>query len=152
MLGNERCERLMGPLMAFMFEDGVQDSSNLYNRVYEAVVQREPIEDPTGDSPRYWFYDAFGVLRFAWSMWKKLRANRHKAHWTGYGDFDFYRQRIDDELSELDLAHSAMLNARFKDDPVMTDGSWMMEEAADVGNFAMMIHERTRLGCGEPIR
>ena len=38
MLGNKRCERLMGPLVAFMFEDGIKVSSNLYNRVYEVVL------------------------------------------------------------------------------------------------------------------
>lgn len=83
---------------------------------------------------RSWLPDAVAICSFAWSMWKKLRANRWKAHWREFDDYGFYRRRIDDELSELDRAQ------RF-------EGSReVMGESADVGNFAMMIHDRARLG------
>ncbi len=82
------------------------------------------------DAARVWWGDASAVLHFGWSMWKKLRANRHKAHWRDKGDFLFFRSRIDDELLELENA---------------TSPSEQMEECADVGNFAMMIHEQARL-------
>jgi hypothetical protein len=65
-------------------------------------------------------------------MWKKLRENRHKHHWREVRDFHFYRRRIDDELAELDRAQ------RF------VSPKAVMREAADVGNFAMMIHDRAR--------
>jgi hypothetical protein len=65
-------------------------------------------------------------------MWKKLRVNRFKAHWIENGDFFFFRQRIDDELLELENAWDG---GSARD---------VMMEAADVGNFAMMIHDRAR--------
>lgn len=109
------------------------------------------MSDPTGFTPRHWWYDATGVLRFAWSMWKKLRANRHKEHWTGDGDFEFYRKRIEDELHEMTAAYRAVVyqtprGSRYqpKLDAILRRA--LMKEAADVGNFAMMIHERARLG------
>ncbi len=107
-------------------------------------------EDYEGTGPREWWLDAVGVLSFAWSMWKKLRKNRHKAHWSGYGNFEFYRQRIEDELSELTYAHESIAYARRSTNHqpklvVILQGD-AMREAADVGNFAMMIHERARKG------
>ena len=104
--------------------------------------------DPTGFTPRHWWYDAMGVLRFAWSMWKKLRANRHKEHWTEYGDYIFFRGRIENELDELDLAHRAKVNLvrKVPSPKFVSECRWEMEEAADAGNFLMMIHERARLG------
>ncbi len=79
--------------------------------------------------PRVWWLDAYGVFRFALSMWNKLRANRFKAHWLDNGDYYFFRARIEEELEELDLAGT------YKE---------RMDETADIGNFAMMIHEQAR--------
>ena len=76
------------------------------------------------------FHDFVGIVSFAWSMWKKLRENKHKASWIDNGTLDFFQNRIEEELNEL----------RYQAD---TDSD-RMKECADIGNFAMMIHERSR--------
>lgn len=79
--------------------------------------------------PRRWGLDVIGVAHLAYSMLKKLHANRYKAHWIEDASFEFYRMRIDEELAELDKA---------------TTPNDRMQETADIANFAMMIHERAR--------
>ena len=94
------------------------------------------MSDPRGDTHRALFLDLWGVFRLALTMVQKLRANRHKAHWLTWepdsiGD-EWLMDRIEDELTELRMAHGS---GTIED---------VMSEAADIANFAMMVHERAR--------
>jgi len=66
--------------------------------------------------------------KFAASMLQKLRANQHKNGWQDMPVWDLYK-RLEDEKLELLLAI------------VANDADAIKKEAADVGNFAMMISE-----------
>ncbi len=89
-----------------------------------------PNDEAPCNRPRYWWEDVYGVFRLSLTMLRKLKQNRHKTHWLDYSDFDFYMKRLRDEVEELDS--------------LCLDTNDRQEEAADVANFAMMIHERAR--------
>lgn len=70
------------------------------------------------------------LLEFAREMEKKLHDNEHKGHWDGC-DPRWLLRRLKQETGELDRAMKQAKGpgtARF-----------VVEEAADVANFAMMI-------------
>lgn len=91
------------------------------------------------ERPRTFIHDLSGVIHFAWSMFKKLRQHRHKASWVTNGDYAFFRERVNDELIELDMAYRIFYEAS------QEFGAYqVMLESADAGNFLMMIHERAR--------
>jgi len=89
---------------------------------------------------RFWWEDVYGVFRLSLTMLRKLRKNRHKAHWFTYREFDFYLERLREECTEIEITHG---------DEYLPGPRWVMEEAADAANFAMMIHERARRGAVE---
>jgi hypothetical protein len=112
--------------------------------------------DPIGARARHACTDAYGILRLAWTMWRKLRENRDKAHWLDeirgtpeYGD-SFLFSRMSDERGELinalRIAHRNERPPRLPAPLLSRDPLWhdVQREAADVANFAMMIHERAR--------
>lgn len=69
------------------------------------------------------------VKEFAEQMEIKLRENDHKGGWKNCS-YDYLFSRIQEELDEL---YQAVMNgARY---------AVIMREAADVGNFAMMISD-----------
>ena len=72
------------------------------------------------------------VHRFANSMEEQLRANDHKGGWANMTHQALYR-RLREESSEL--WHAIQDH----------DTGAIIKEAADVGNFAMMISENERL-------
>ena len=69
------------------------------------------------------------VVLYSLAMEAKLRANDHKGHWASAGgeDLSWFVEKLRGEVEELEeaLAIGAPLD--------------VLEEAADVGNFAMMI-------------
>ena len=69
------------------------------------------------------------VAKFAQVMEHKLRCNDHKPHWKelGVDSAQWFLDRLREEVEELDEA----LSRGDRDD--------IMKEAADVGNYAMMI-------------
>ena len=67
------------------------------------------------------------VMCFAREMEKKLRENDHKSHWSGR-EQEYLFTRLMEEAGEL---HAAYLDT-------------IVEEAADVANFAMMIADNSR--------
>lgn len=64
------------------------------------------------------------VTTFADAMERKLRANEHKGHWANE-DILYLMRRMNDEVVELKRA--------------IGSGGAVLDEAADVANFAMMI-------------
>lgn len=85
------------------------------------------------DSPT-WPY----VLAFAKRMEAKLAKNRHKGDrdgWIKYNPRDLLA-RLDEETTELDAALFAVAR---KDNIVAREREQIINEAADVANFAMMI-------------
>jgi NTP pyrophosphatase (non-canonical NTP hydrolase) len=92
------------------------------------------VTDPISTRARHAWADAYGILRIGWTMWRKLRENRDKAHWLqADGDDIYYMARLSEEADEL---RSAVLGLEPEEN--------LQREAADVANFAMMIHERAR--------
>ena len=83
-------------------------------------------DDPIGKEDREEVLEAFAVEAFARLMRDKLRANKHKAHWSACSD-SWLMSRLWDEHAELLGAI-----ARGTDDEIIS-------ECADVANFAMMI-------------
>lgn len=71
------------------------------------------------------------VLWFAERMELKLKANDHKGHWSGEG-YKYLLQRLKEEVSELENALEHMPSAI------------VIDEAADVANFAMMLADNHR--------
>jgi NTP pyrophosphatase (non-canonical NTP hydrolase) len=73
---------------------------------------------------------------FAQQMEKKLQENDHKQHWSEC-DSDYLIARMEQEMDEL---LKALIDYKFG------NGSReeVVREAADVGNFAMMIADNTR--------
>ncbi len=69
------------------------------------------------------------VLAFGMAMEAKLRVNDHKGHWANSDgqDFDWFMQKLKGEIEELE---EALISGNEMD---------VLEEAADIGNFAMMI-------------
>jgi len=74
------------------------------------------------------------VAKFAAAMEKKLLYNSHKGGWREL-DYKYLFRRIHEELGELEKA----VDAKTKPDIVL-------DEAADVANFAMMIAEVAKHG------
>lgn len=72
------------------------------------------------------------VASFAEAMEKKLAENDHKRHWSGM-TVSWLRRRLDTELRELDRA----IKAKKSPEEVLA-------EAADVGNFLMMVADNYR--------
>ncbi len=79
---------------------------------------------------KYWWADVRGICWLALSMWRKLKRNRHKAHWTENGDYNYFRKCADKELFEADMMCGPSVDRQM--------------EFADVANFAMMLHELDR--------
>lgn len=73
------------------------------------------------------------VLAFAMEMELRLRANDHKAHWPTLYRWRLFA-RLEEEMSELKRALEQA--DRYYHDEHATA---VREEAADVGNFAMMV-------------
>jgi hypothetical protein len=71
------------------------------------------------------------VLRFAQVMEARLRDNDHKGGWENESD-SYLLRRLDEETTELQRAVFGM-----------TD-EYIIMEAADVANFAMMIADNHR--------
>lgn len=70
------------------------------------------------------------LARFVEHMEAKLAANDHKAHWSGSTD-SYLLMRLMQEVRELQKALEAF-----------ESGIGIVEECADVANFAMMIADR----------
>jgi NTP pyrophosphatase (non-canonical NTP hydrolase) len=70
------------------------------------------------------------VQRFAEAMERKLRDNDHKPGWQ----HDIPASLVERAREELDELDDAVLCGE--------DASFILDEAADVANFAMMIAER----------
>ena len=79
------------------------------------------------------------VLWFAQEMEKKLRANDHKGGWDD-DEVSLYK-RLKQEVAEL----GREVNADF-----MLNAFAVIREAADVGNFAMMIAHNIRIDRPDP--
>lgn len=90
-------------------------------------------EDPVGDKPRIPAEDQVALYKFMADMFRKLRANKHKAHWSTVTEA-FLIVRLAEEFAEL-------ADVLGKGTPQQ-----IIDECADVANFAMMIadNERTK--------
>ena len=84
-----------------------------------------------------------GVTRFSHAMERQLRRSSHKGGWR-YCDDTYLEGRLDEEVLELrsainrahlELVGGGISSATFKE---------IETEAADVGNFAMMLVEHWR--------
>jgi NTP pyrophosphatase (non-canonical NTP hydrolase) len=74
---------------------------------------------------------------FMQDMYKKLVANQEKKHWRTCS-FDWLVQRLYEEMRELEEAMDK--GAPYQE---------VMDECADVANFAMMIHDKANLKLKE---
>ena len=89
------------------------------------------------------------VLWFASRMEAKLAKNDHKAHWEG-SDFGYLIRRLmNDETRELVRALHPMLEmeagmAKSAFVPTQEQIESVIDEAADIANFAMMIADNAR--------
>ena len=79
------------------------------------------------------------VMRFAKTMVVKLKANNYKAHWSTVEQF-YLLDRLEQELAEL---RGAMIDLMGFDGDEER-GKAVMDECADVANFAMMISDNVR--------
>jgi hypothetical protein len=97
-------------------------------RALDTVRALTPAAPAPSPEPARWRLD---VVKFADAMERKLRANDHKSHWTneGFDGLDHLLGRIREELEEL----SSVAGVQHRGEPIVLD------EAADVANFAMMI-------------
>ncbi len=82
------------------------------------------------------------VLSFACAMEKKLRENDHKGGWDNSLS-SWLLDRLEEEINELKTARTAYINAI---DPLTSTHEQLepyrkaiLDECADVANFAMMI-------------
>lgn len=75
------------------------------------------------------------VATFARAMERQLRANDHKPGWKADDSFSLY-ERMVQESRELLLALAAHKNRGGMEGEIMS-------EAADIGNFAMMVADVT---------
>lgn len=137
----ERCNELLTSLQAI--RDSTSESHNWCREVAshtldgDAIIWGDPKPSPSSatrrtDEPVWvWGLTQEGirdeVAQFAASMERKLKANDHKDHWEG-APMGYLLRRLREEVAELEQA------VRSSNDPVKIGG-----EAADVGNFAMMI-------------
>ncbi len=90
------------------------------------------------------------VYSFALDMEYKLKLNDHKGGWTQNGFVSLY-SRLLDEVEELE---ANIKNCDNHDNP--DNNYWMSltktkEEAVDVANFAMMIHNNAKRYLGEDV-
>ena len=81
--------------------------------------------------------DLIAVMRFAKTMDVKLRANKHKVHWSKLEQF-YLLYRLEQELTELRMA---MIDEGASDEE---QAKAIISECADVANFAMMISDNIR--------
>jgi hypothetical protein len=103
-----------------------------------------PLYIPPSPPPRR------AVLWFAGEMESKLRANDHKSDWLGI-PLNELLTLLRAEVVELEQAVAAMQAKPRKDRTLMATFALMddvVKEAADVGNFAMMIADRVGAGFG----
>lgn len=91
----------------------------------EAKTAEAPLRRPPGLRPV--------LAEFAACMEHKLRLNNHKPNWRTCS-VDYLRERLDQELAELDEALEA------------GDPHLIYDECADVANFAMMIADTAMSG------
>jgi len=89
------------------------------------------MSDPVGNTPRNEGQDRNAVLEFMEEMHAKLRKNRHKAHWSTVSQAYLFA-RVDEEMREL--AHALLSGSPDE----------IINECADVANFAMMIADNAR--------
>lgn len=76
------------------------------------------------------------VVWFASAMEQKLRANDHKRHWRDMS-IQYLSMRLTQERKEL---YAAIASG---------DATKVLNEAADVANFAMMVADVVRRSAGE---
>lgn len=89
------------------------------------------MSDPIGTKPREHAEHVGAVESFTAPMVAKLDANANKAHWSGVS-VDYLLDRLREEVEELADAMDRGLPLH------------IVDEAADVANFAMMIADRYR--------
>jgi len=95
-------------------------------------MDRNRLEDQA-EHPRSHEEDALAVDVFALDMKRKLAANVHKKHWSEVPAIYLY-QRMREEEAEL---YSAIKEGNIQS---------IIDEAADVANFAMMLADMARHG------
>ena len=93
---------------------------------------RDRLEDQA-EHPRDHAADALAVDVFALDMKRKLAANVHKKHWDEVTRM-YLARRLVEEVIELCEA------------VVANDPQSIIDESADVANFAMMISDQARRG------
>jgi len=76
---------------------------------------------------------------FSVQMVAKLLLTRHRTHWM-HCDADLLLKRLHDEVRELDVEMSALVNAGQPLDSHKRKA--IIRECADVANFAMMIADK----------
>ena len=87
-------------------------------------------------------HDKRSVTQFGFDMLRKLRKNSHKAHWNTVTHWYLFG-RLNEEVSELSKA----LNKRYSIQPTADRkelSQAIIDECADVANFAMMIADNER--------
>jgi len=87
---------------------------------------------------------------FATQMTRKLNENVDKGHWDGT-DLSYLVDRLREEVDEVEEAYDNLIE--YRSSPMYAnddDSDWdsLLDECADVANFAMMIadHARARTG------
>ena len=93
------------------------------------------MSDPLGKEPRAYETDHKLVNDFASDMFEKLRKNAHKAHWNTV-DQSWLLGRLKVEVEELSNA-------------INHTPSEIIQECADVANFAAMIADNARKACNQ---
>jgi len=88
------------------------------------------MSDPVGGKDREMCVDLDAVEAFGDEMMKKMRKNKHKAHWSVVSD-EWIISRLKQELAELEQALEKGMSDRL-----------IRQECADVANFAMMISDK----------
>ena len=84
------------------------------------------------------------VRWFAEQMERKLKANDYKEHWSECED-EWLIERLGDECAEL---HRAYRSNRLPSNRAKQQ-QCIIDEAADVANFAMMIADKARAALAE---
>lgn len=100
------------------------------------------MRDPIGRKPRSSGADRAAVRLFGSDMLAKLEENSHKAHWSTVSN-RWLLMRLAEECQELMQA----LVSLDRGQGMATD---VIDECADVANFAMMIADNVRTGRGKP--
>lgn len=83
------------------------------------------------------------VLWFAGRMERKLAANDHKGHWDNC-DFGYLSRRLHQEAKELSRALQRLKSYAGTYPVAEKTVQGVIDEAADVANFAMMIADQAR--------